>query len=33
MKQNARSDKPLTLNGHVFERVKTWELEKKTKNI
>jgi len=25
MKQNARSDKPFTLNAHVRERLKTWE--------
>ena len=25
MKQNAKSDKPFTLNSHVLERVKAWE--------
>jgi CRISP-associated protein Cas1 len=25
MKQNARSDKPFTLNSHILERVKAWE--------
>ncbi len=25
MKQNARSDKPFTLNSHVLEKVKAWE--------
>ncbi|MFZ2497878.1 CRISPR-associated protein Cas1 [Methanosarcina sp.] len=25
MKQNAKSDKPFTLNNHVLERVKAWE--------
>jgi CRISPR-associated protein Cas1 len=25
MKQNAKNDKPFTLNSHVLERVKAWE--------
>ncbi|AKB61422.1 CRISPR-associated protein Cas1 [Methanosarcina mazei SarPi] len=25
MKQNAKSDKPFTLNAHVLERVNKWE--------
>ncbi len=25
MKQNARRDKPFTLNAHVKERLKTWD--------
>lgn len=35
MKQNARSDKPFSLNAHALERVNKWEawFQVKSKNV